>query len=73
MNLENKGKVALNLVDLVPLPDSSESKQVVPANVVTRAQAKQQEPTSSINFERGKTRRSWRARNRQREAKKKAR
>ena len=36
MNLENKGKVALNLVDLIPSPNSSKSKQVVLMNVVTK-------------------------------------
>ena len=44
-NLELKGKTSLNLVELIPSPcqSSSESDPVVPINVITRAQNREQE------------------------------
>ena len=45
LNLEKKGKVALNLLETIPSSSGNESKGAKPVNIVMRTQAQQQKAT----------------------------
>ena len=51
-NLEFKGKTSLNLVELIPSPcqSSSKSDPIVPINVITRAQVREQEQSGEESW-----------------------
>ena len=54
LNLEKKGKVALNLLETIPSSSGAESEGAKPVNVVTRDQAQQQVAQPTIEEEKSK-------------------
>ena len=71
LNLENKGKVALNLLETISLSSGTKSKGSKPINVITRAQQQAtQSKTKEENSKRSSPN-SWKARRQRQVAAKK--
>ena len=60
MNLEKKGKVALNLLETIPSSSGNDSEGAKPINIVTRAQAIEEEKSKRSSPD------SWKARRQRR-------